>query len=163
MKFWPFRQKNETSVENYPLEVQEYYQSGKRERTGVAWLLAFVTLLVTILIGFSTFFAGRWIYRQLTSKKDANTPAQVITKDAGKSETDNSSKTDDNKSNTENSPATTPPQQQPNNTANKAPTTPPPTTQTNIPNTGPAGTMVAFVIASIVGTGLYQLHLRRKL
>lgn len=46
-----------------PKEVREYYSSERRERTGIAWLLAIGTLVFTFIIAAGLFFGGRWIYR----------------------------------------------------------------------------------------------------
>ncbi|MDZ7744429.1 MAG: hypothetical protein U5K77_01565 [Candidatus Saccharibacteria bacterium] len=58
----PFRR---TKQDQQPLpdEAQEYYQAQRREKTGMAWLLAVVTLLATLLIALGIFLGGRWAYR----------------------------------------------------------------------------------------------------
>lgn len=65
-----------------PEEVSQYYQSQKRERTGVALMLGFVALLVTLLIGAGLFFGGRYVYRKISNNdKPATTvPATQDTK-----------------------------------------------------------------------------------
>jgi cytoskeletal protein RodZ len=60
---WPFSRKKDVS--EVPAEIQEYYQTEKRERTGVAWLLALGTLLLTIGLAAILFFGGRWAYRAI--------------------------------------------------------------------------------------------------
>lgn len=67
---WPFSRKN--NVDNVPQEIQEYYQSERRERTGVAWLLALGTLLTTIALATALFFGGRWVYRTVVDRGDGN-------------------------------------------------------------------------------------------
>ena len=59
-----FKRRNK-DTDSLPKEVQEYYQTEKRERTGVAWLLALATLLVTFLIAAALFFGGRWLYHTI--------------------------------------------------------------------------------------------------
>lgn len=54
-----------------PEEVEDYYQSEKRERKGVAWLLALGTLLVTVLLAAVIFFGGRWVYRTVFDNDDS--------------------------------------------------------------------------------------------
>ena len=67
----PFsRNKSDDSV---PQEVQEYYQAERRERAGVAWLLAIVTLVVTLALAVALFFGGRWVYRALFDNNDDET------------------------------------------------------------------------------------------
>lgn len=59
-----FRRSRKTQQSVLPDEVNQYYQSQRRERTGVALLLGIVALVVTLLIGAALFFGGRYIYRQ---------------------------------------------------------------------------------------------------
>lgn len=66
--------KNKTGV---PAEIQEYYQAEKRDRTGIAWLLAFATLVVTILLAAGIFFAGRWAYRKIAGNDGQNNAPQT--------------------------------------------------------------------------------------
>lgn len=64
------RQQNPANV---PAEIQEYYQTERRERAGVAWLLAFGTLVATIALAAGIFFGGRWVYRAAFDKDDPKT------------------------------------------------------------------------------------------
>jgi hypothetical protein len=162
------RRQDDTQVsEELPEEVQEYYEAGRRERTGVAWLLAFVTLLITIVVALSAFWGGRWVYRKIADR--GNSPEVTTTQNA------------DNEPNADNKPATPPTDQnQPSNntpatnpqsstqspqpsTPSTTPTTGPSETTEDLPNTGPASNLAIFVVASVVGMGLYELSLRRKL
>jgi len=68
MKLWPFNRNQNQGV--LPEEVKEYYQVAKKEQTGVAWLLAFGTLIVTILLAIVIFFAGRWAYQKIFNSDD---------------------------------------------------------------------------------------------
>lgn len=63
------RRKNQTVA-----ELEEYYAS-KQTRTGMAWIMAAISLLITILVVSALFFGGRWIYRSLTDK----TPELTVT------------------------------------------------------------------------------------
>jgi len=65
--------KNKTDV---PAEIQEYYETGKRDRTGIAWLLAFGTLILTIVLAAGIFFAGRFAYRKIAGNNDTSQVAQ---------------------------------------------------------------------------------------
>ncbi|PID32074.1 hypothetical protein CR970_02450 [Candidatus Saccharibacteria bacterium] len=68
--------KDRSRADQLPAEVQEYYQAERRERTGLAWLLALATLAVTIALAAALFFGGRWLYTTLRSddtKKTART------------------------------------------------------------------------------------------
>ncbi len=59
-----------------PEEVNQYYQSQRRERAGVAVILGIVALIVTLLIGLGLFFGGRALYNRLS---DNNEPKKVET------------------------------------------------------------------------------------
>lgn len=60
-----------------PEEVSQYYQSQRRERTGVAIVLGIVALVVTLLIGAALFFGGRYVYRQLKGDDKPATTQQA--------------------------------------------------------------------------------------
>jgi len=155
MKF-PFRRNKDVS--DVPTEFKEYYQTERRERTGMAWLLALGTLLITITLATLLFFGGRWLYRTVTNNNQnteqtqgnqgqvqnnpsESTPEQV-SPDTGTSSTSTS---------TPNSPAT--PTE--GTAGSTTPTTPSTSTQvagssTNpLPNTG-GGDVVALFVATTV-------------
>lgn len=67
---WPFSRNGDKA--SVPQEIQEYYQSEKRERTGVAWLLALGTLITTIALAIILFFGGRWLYRTIFDRDSNN-------------------------------------------------------------------------------------------
>src|SRR5687768_699929 len=68
----PFkRNKNDSAV---PADIQNYYQTERTQRSGVAWLLALGTLLVTVGLVLGLFFGGRFIYRTIT---DNDKPAEI--------------------------------------------------------------------------------------
>lgn len=71
-----FRRKTQ-DTDVVPAEIQDYYQSEKRERTGVAWLLALVTLVITVLLALALFFGGRWLYRKVVTNDKPNTGQQA--------------------------------------------------------------------------------------
>lgn len=62
----PWNRRKPSVEVKVPPEVEEYYQSTHKDRRGMAWLLAFLTLIVTVLIAVVLFFAGRWAYRSIT-------------------------------------------------------------------------------------------------
>jgi cytoskeletal protein RodZ len=66
------RNKNKTTI----TELEEYYanQNQRKTRTGAAWFMALLSLLITIAVIVVLFFAGRWIYRTITNN-DTETPA----------------------------------------------------------------------------------------
>ena len=80
MALFSRRQKKKEDI--LPKEVREYYESERRERTGIAWLLAIGTLVVTFLIAAGLFFGGRWVYRAAFNHND-NKTAQTDQKSEG--------------------------------------------------------------------------------
>lgn len=65
MAFWDRFKRREQSV--LPEEVQQYYQSENRQRTGVAVFLGIVALIITILLATGLFYGGRYVYRQINN------------------------------------------------------------------------------------------------
>ena len=155
MRFFPHRNKeNQDSDTNLPPELRKYYENGRRERTSVAWLLAFASLLVTVLVVLGVFFGGRWIYRKIANHGKSG---QVST-------TQTSHNSSPSKPNIPAQPAKPPSNSQGSqespSTSQPAPTTS--TQQKNLVNTGPQGTVAAFVISATLGFGAYELWLYRK-
>ncbi len=70
-----FRRKQQSSV--LPDEVNQYYQSQRRERTGVAFMLGLLALVATFLVGLGVFFGGRYLYQKIQGDDDKKTPATV--------------------------------------------------------------------------------------
>ena len=62
-----FNRKSKQSASSMPPEVQEYYQSERRGRMGMAWLLSAVTFVGTVLVVLGLFYSGRWVYRSVTN------------------------------------------------------------------------------------------------
>jgi len=130
MALLPLRRKKTTSsTPQVPEEVEQYYESTRKERVGIAWLLALATLLLTLLLAFGIFFAGRWAYRKITHE---DTDVQTTTQQEGsqgEQSPDTAAGTDD---------ADT------SNDADETPTAPVPApvatpTPTQTPTTGPSG------------------------
>ncbi len=70
----PFRRNRNVTTDNAPTGVQEYYQSERGERMGIAWLIALMSLVITVLVVLLVFFGGRWLYRKITQRnKPSNT------------------------------------------------------------------------------------------
>jgi cytoskeletal protein RodZ len=55
-------------------ELEEYYanQDQKKTKTGKAWFMAFLSILLTVAIVLALFFAGRWLYRTITNDSSDN-------------------------------------------------------------------------------------------
>lgn len=114
-----FNRRNQDKVV-LPEEVRDYYQAERRQRTGRAWLLALVTLLITFLIAAALFFGGRWLYRAVFGNDDTNKTTTGQTQNIGDDAATNTGGTDgaENESD-EDAPATKVPA-----TPAPAPTTP---------------------------------------
>lgn len=137
--------RNRTDQAGMPTEVQDYYKAEGRERTGMAWLLALATLLVTVLVVLGLFFGGRWVFRKL---KNNDKPAPVaVQTDTAK---DQGTKAAEPTPNTGDAP-TTPTAQTP------PATTPTPARNSNLPSTGPEDTLAIFFAVSVLA---YVIHRR---
>jgi flagellar biosynthesis/type III secretory pathway M-ring protein FliF/YscJ len=158
-----------------PEEIQDYYQTERRERAGVAWLLAFGTLVVTILLAGGIFFGGRWAYRKIAG--DEGTETQEVAQNdqteqeratesandkkeseqsnsGGQGGQDNSVQGDANDNNTSPSPTPTP--------------TPTPSTPTtgdtsgDLPGTGPSSTITIFFAVTVLGYLIHRLYTKNQ-
>lgn len=169
-----------------PEEIQDYYQTERRERAGVAWLLAFGTLVVTILLAGLIFFGGRAAYRRFAGK-DEPERADVAQNEEQKQEGSTESANEENKpqenrpesnsggqgqgnaaqGNNQNNPTPAPSQ---NQNQNPTPTTPNPSPSTpaagdaseDLPNTGPTSTVAIFFAVSILGYIIHRMYLKTR-
>ncbi len=184
-----FRRKNQETTEEVPAEIQEYYQAEKRERTGVAWLLALVTLVVTVLLAAALFFGGRWIYRNVFQNNDEQnrpTATQHDSENSDSSSSTNSSQTSDGSDDQPSSPEAPgspapespgSPAPAPNGSVAPAPSQPgsasgsstvgqgTPRTGANdepLPSTGPAETTAIFLATTVIATVLHYATTARK-
>ncbi|MCA9342979.1 hypothetical protein KC950_03150 [Candidatus Saccharibacteria bacterium] len=78
-----------------PPEVEEYYQSTQKDRRGMAWLLAFATLILTILIAVVIFFVGRWAYNTVFGDDSDTNSSQELDNQSGSEENRSQSNSDD--------------------------------------------------------------------
>ncbi len=131
---WLRRKKNVDA--NLPEEVQTYYKGERRERAGVAWLLAIGTLIATLLVALILFWVGRWAYRAITdhNNKPKVTPG-VTTQAVNEGKTDSGAV-----STTTPSTGTTP-----STTTTPTPAAAKTQTPTSVPNTGPDETPTTLV------------------
>jgi cytoskeletal protein RodZ len=142
LNFWPFN-RNKSDESTLPEEVQNYYQAEKRERRGVAGLLAVGTLLVTVVLALGLFFGGRALYRAIFDN-DSGTTETAQQDDAEQQEADSNSQ-DEDTSDADQPTATPNPAPTPSSTPTPTPSTPQsqnttsttPNTGPNLPNTGP--------------------------
>ncbi len=134
------RNNNQDSV--MPAEVQDYYKAERRDKAGMAWLLAVITLIATIMIAAGLFFGGRFIYRAITGNDDTSqtqTQTESESEDAANSEGESTPAANDGgqTSSTNTSTPATPPTTPAPPTTTPAPSTSPVTGPSELVNTGP--------------------------
>ncbi len=181
---WPFnrRKKSLEANQEMPPEVKRFYESEHRERTGLAWVIAFVSLVVTIAVIIGLFFGGRWAYRKIahtgnktTATKQTTKTTTKTTQPAATNQPAKSSSQAANGQSQANGSQPTPSTSTPNNatkptTPTPTATTPSPTPSTTTPtstpnklsNTGPGNTLAIFAIVSLVGALAHSSFLRFK-
>lgn len=71
-----FRRKQQNSV--LPDEVNQYYQSQRREKTGVVFVLGILALVATLLVGLGVFFGGRYLYQKIRGNDTPKTPGATV-------------------------------------------------------------------------------------
>lgn len=168
-----FRRKKTDEPAPLPPEVEDYYQAEKRERSGIAWLLALATLALTILVSAGLFYGGKWAYKKITNP---NKPDTGIVQEGTRNQDNNDTPPTPTGSPQTSSTATPPPAPSTPPVANTPPTppsrpgsnTPAATTQNaansaNLPTTGPADTAVLFGVVVLAGYFSHQyLYASRK-
>lgn len=172
----PFRR--DKNVDDVPQEIKEYYETERRDRTGIAWLLALGTLVITVGLATLLFFGGRWIYRAVANNDDNQETAQVQQNGEGTTAGDNS----DSGGNSQSQDATSAPpsgtsststdtpnnssQTQGANSSSGVPSTAPNTTPTTgddgLPRTGAGDTLALFVAVSTLGFLTHRYILSRR-
>ncbi len=175
MAIWPFNRNRNTSPQTkVPEEVEQYYQSERRDRVGVAWLLAGATLIITVLIVLGLFFGGRWAYRKIANKDNksgtqtaqTNQPTEQSPASQAPSSNNSSSGSPSSGSTSGNTNSQSSTSQgnvaAPTQTNNPS-SVPAGPTQTSVPNTGPGETIAVFALVSLAGYLGYASYLRRKL
>ena len=143
--------------EQYPAEVQEYYKQERRERAGVAWLLAFGTLLMTVALSLALFFGGRWVWRQFFDSSDVPNISQT--------DEPASPAQQGTESSTPSQP--TPPAGSTSSTRTVSPGIEDDETSTaprggDIPRTGPRETAIVFAAVSMVSGLAHRLYTTRR-
>lgn len=74
-----FKRKEKTTI----AELEEYYANQNKRRSGMAWFMAFLSILITIVIIVGLFFAGRWLYRTIV---DDDSSSDTTTSDTSSGE-----------------------------------------------------------------------------
>jgi len=162
-----------------PKEVQKYYASGQRERVGLAWVIAFLSLIATTAVVLGLFFGGRWLWNKITeddqptttttnqpqSTENGTQPSEQGTAPNQSQQGNNQSGQPSGGTGAPNNNAPGPSQ----TTTPSQPSTGAPNQSTQnqnqsgkISNTGPRETIAVFVVASVLGTVGHNVYLRRK-
>lgn len=84
-----FGNQNKKTIE----ELENYY-AGKQQRSGMAWVMALLSLILTVAVLGGLFFGGRWVYRTLTND-DTDTAEIVSTSDPTSNNVSSGSSSDD--------------------------------------------------------------------
>ncbi|MGZ6005173.1 MAG: hypothetical protein ACXWLH_03395 [Candidatus Saccharimonadales bacterium] len=169
------RQKNDTKA--VPPEVKQYYASEHRERVGLAWLIAFLSLIVTVAVIAGLFFGGRWTYRKITHKNPTPSVGVGVSNLPKPGTTSSPDSKPSNLQPTAKPPtsggkiSTPEPSSTPKSTAKTTPTTDnsASTSQTSQPssttitNTGAGSTITIFIAVSILATLAHLQYQRRRL
>ena len=142
-----------------PEQIQEeYYQTERRERTGIAWLLAFGTLIATIVVAAGIFFGGRLAYR--TFVDDGDEPSTQTAENEHQPAPEESARNQEDQNKASGGAA----QNQDNDGVQGSNTTPQSSTPSNsssnnsIPNTGPSNTLAIFFGVSIFGYIIHRMY-----
>ena len=138
MKFFKRRQKIATTSV-VPEEIQAYSQAEHREKMGIAALVGFISLLLTLIVLFGLFMGGKWLYGKIAGTNTKKNTTTVVEK--SDSSTQNSDKKEQTPAN--NGETTTSPSQQSEATVPAVPATPattntsPAAVDPTLPRTGP--------------------------
>lgn len=165
MAIWPFNRNKEQSAD-LPQEVQDYYQSEKRQRAGVAGLLAVGTLIATVLLALGLFFGGRWVYRAVFDNDNADTTTQTETSDTPAQAPDEAPVPEPSQAS---APSPTPNTSQPAAPAPSTGTTPaatPASTQArqqDMPDTGPGDVAAIFIGTVVAAATIHYVVTKRHL
>lgn len=173
--------RKKTETKNVPPEVKQYYQSEHRERVGLAWLIAFLSLILTIVVVAGLFFGGRWVYRKITHKDNtqgtsqggSNNPAPAPSspapstpndlQPAAPSQNDNSSSNNSSSNNSSNSNSNSSNNSSSSSSSSQSSTSQNSQSSGQITDTGPGNTVLTFVAVSVVAGLSHSILQRRKL
>jgi hypothetical protein len=164
-----FRREQTTEIP----ELKEYYEAQKRENPAKAWLLAIISLLVTIGVVLGLFFGGRWLYRTLF-EDDSPSNGSNQTADQGSDSSDavgdngapqqdeaDQDNTGDQEETPTTSPTTVPGSDDTDENVSETPSTTTPTTGP-LPSTGPADVVAIFVVTVLIGYFARNTYIARK-
>ncbi len=135
MAIWPFNRKKDRS-DSLTGTTTELYEGENRERIGVAWLIALLSLFVTIAILGGAYLGGRWAYRKLANKDTDKTTSSQEEKQTDNESEEDKSKDSTGAGTTGDSGAAKPNQPQSSSTSTTTPQVATPA-DNSLPNTGP--------------------------
>jgi hypothetical protein len=130
MKLFKRRQKN-VSNSVIPQEIQDYSQTEHREKMGVAVLVGFISLILTLIVLFGMFVGGRWMYRKIAGTDTKSNNTTVVEKSTDEAKATSKQDSQKDASNTPEAAAgspSSPAQQSENPTTPAAPSSALPTT-----------------------------------
>lgn len=137
-------------------ELREYYEAERRERAGLSWLLALVSVACVALVIIGLFFSGKWLYGRLTKDKEGTTTVQT---EQGSEPAESTTET------TEATPAPPTPAPSFPEPTRTTPTTPVVASVPATPklaSTGPEGLLAVFVGTTLLAAYLRSFILKRK-
>jgi len=140
MAIWPFNRKKQEDT--LPEEAKEFYESGRKERSGMAWLMALGTLIVTVVLALLLFYGGRWVYNRFAGDdepKNQPTEATKQTQEQSGGSNNNSQPPNANSNSNQQGSSSTSTNQPSSNPPSSNPPTP---NQPSAPTTGPSSSEV---------------------
>jgi len=163
---WPFRHKDTTET-GVSSDTDDYYRTERRERVGLAWLLAFGSLIATLLIALALFYGVRFIYHKVHHTNTAGTTATTeSTNSAPESAASNSQSSTGQTNATGSGTTSTPSSSATSSTSSNSSSTSTGSSATaggqNIANTGPGDTIAIFLAVSVLGALTHNAYQRRK-
>jgi len=148
-------------------EVEQYIKAEKRERAGLAWLLALVSLAVVSLLILGLFFGGRWAYNRF-NEDDSNDTAQTETQNEGSTKDQAQTSTppaDGNKEDTSDTSTDADDQQASADDEDEAADEEAAVSsdqKEDLPQTGPSQPYVFASLVAVVSTLLYRLRIKQR-
>lgn len=169
--------RNKVDETGMPVEVDQYYQAESTGRGPITWVLALVTVLITVLVVLALFYGGRWAYRKFhhNTKKAVSTVQKAIDDTSDTATTGESGSTNSNGTTGSSSSSSSSTNSTSATTGTSGSTTPSTsTTQSTTPsgtsngqyttnggkqlaNTGPGDSLAIFLGVSVLA---YVLHRR---
>ncbi len=139
-------------------EVDQYYSAERRDRAGLAWVLALVSIVIVAGLIVALFLGGRFVYNKLTDNNEETKTAETSDApsfDGAPSPSNEPSEAPAPEPSDESEPSGD------EELATETPATSTPRT-TDLPHTGPAHTLVAFLAVTILAGGLHAVITSRK-